>query len=99
MTPITGTTTEYVASSWIDMLAGLSQCWTFRTPPYFCAIAGAAAAVAAHTTHPRTARRLLLIGFLPLRSAPWEQGTHLPRPALFTRSEYRETQACHARVG
>src|SRR5260370_8967871 len=32
-TPIIGTTVEYVASSWMDMLAGLSQFYIFRNPP------------------------------------------------------------------
>ena len=36
-TPIIGSTTEIVPSSWIDMLAGLSR-WVMRsTPPCFCA--------------------------------------------------------------
>ena len=40
-TPIIGSTTEIVPSSWIDMLAGLSR-WVMRsTPPGFCAQAEA----------------------------------------------------------
>ena len=40
-TPIIGSTTEIVPSSWIDMLAGLSR-WVMRsTPPCFCAQAEA----------------------------------------------------------
>ena len=34
-TPMTGSTTEMVPSSWIDMLAGLSRCVIRSTPPDF----------------------------------------------------------------
>src|SRR5215467_10478425 len=43
-TPIIGSTTKIVPSSWIEMLAGLSR-WVMRSiPPDFCAEASGAAA-------------------------------------------------------
>jgi hypothetical protein len=39
-TPIIGPWAAIVASSWIDMLAGLSKKETLRTPPDFCVSAG-----------------------------------------------------------
>jgi hypothetical protein len=36
-TPIIGPWAASVASSWIDMLAGLSKKYILRTPPCFCA--------------------------------------------------------------
>src|SRR6202030_3175658 len=45
-TPIIGRSETIVASSWIDMLAGLSGLYIFRMPPCFCANAGSAANVA-----------------------------------------------------
>src|SRR5215468_9762529 len=39
-TPIIGPSAKTVASSWIDMLAGLSGEYIFRMPPDFCANAG-----------------------------------------------------------
>ena len=47
-TPIIGRLTAPVASSCIDMLAGLSKCDICKTPPDFCATAGAEAAIAAN---------------------------------------------------
>src|SRR5437868_598357 len=41
-TPIIGPCPAMVASSWIDMLAGLSKKYIFRTPPGFCASASVA---------------------------------------------------------
>jgi hypothetical protein len=38
-TPIIGPCPAMVASSWIDMLAGLSKKYIFSTPPGFCASA------------------------------------------------------------
>ena len=38
-TPIIGPMEKTVASSWIDMLAGLSGKYIRRTPPAFCATA------------------------------------------------------------
>src|SRR6185312_14615430 len=38
-TPIIGPCPAMVASSWIDMLAGLSKKYIFKTPPGFCASA------------------------------------------------------------
>src|SRR5205823_5318020 len=45
-TPIIGPSATNVASSWIDMLAGLSGLYIFRIPPCFWANAGPAAAEA-----------------------------------------------------
>jgi len=45
--PIIGPSVAIVASSWIDMLAGLMIIGILRTPPSFSACAGAAARVAA----------------------------------------------------
>jgi len=42
-TPIIGPSATNVASSWIDMLAGLSGEYILRKPPGFCANAGSAA--------------------------------------------------------
>jgi hypothetical protein len=42
-TPIIGPCAKTVASSWIDMLAGLSGLYILRMPPRFCASAGVAA--------------------------------------------------------
>jgi hypothetical protein len=39
-TPIIGPSAKTVASSWIDMLAGLSGEYILRMPPDFCANAG-----------------------------------------------------------
>src|ERR1700687_87744 len=39
-TPIIGPCEAIVASSWIDMLAGLSKKYILRVPPGFCARAG-----------------------------------------------------------
>src|SRR3984893_4250411 len=39
-TAIIGIWEKTVASSWIDMLAGLSMLYNFRMPPGFCASAG-----------------------------------------------------------
>ena len=39
-TPIIGRSETIVASSWIDMLAGLSGLYIFKTPPVFCAATG-----------------------------------------------------------
>ena len=45
-TPIIGPSATNVASSWIDMLAGLSGLYIFKMPPGFWAEAGAPAAMA-----------------------------------------------------
>src|SRR5215831_10106105 len=45
-TPIMGPSAKTVASSWIDMLAGLSGEYIFKIPPDFCANAGPAVAEA-----------------------------------------------------
>src|SRR5580692_2095157 len=45
-TPIIGHSAKTVASSWIDMLAGLSGEYIFKIPPDFCANAGPGAAEA-----------------------------------------------------
>src|SRR5260221_53545 len=55
-TPIIGSTTEIVPSSWIDMLIGLSRWVMRRTPPGFCAQAepnGKAAATSVMRTMKR----------------------------------------------
>src|SRR5215475_13999900 len=49
-TPIIGIEVEMVASSWIDMLGGLSRCRTCRMPPCFSANAGVANVPAASRT-------------------------------------------------
>src|SRR5579862_753446 len=41
-TPMNGMLVEYVASSWIEALAGLSRWYIFRMPPCFCAKAAPA---------------------------------------------------------
>src|SRR6202040_433406 len=46
-TPIIGPWPAMVASSWIDMLAGLSKKYIFSTPPCFSARAGRARGIAA----------------------------------------------------
>src|SRR4051812_994693 len=48
-TPIIGPRVAIVDSSWIDMLAGLVISGILRTPPDFCAAAGAANRTAAHS--------------------------------------------------
>ena len=48
--PMNGTATETVASSWIDALGGVSMCWIFRTPPAFCAQPAPAVAITNATT-------------------------------------------------
>src|SRR5271155_526336 len=65
-TPIIGPSAKTVASSWIDMLAGLSGEYIFRMSPDFCATAGSpedraisTPPVAAH------ARNLPFISVLP----------------------------------
>src|SRR5438477_7815616 len=45
ITAIIGRSATTVVSSWIDMLAGLSLMYCLRTPPCFCANAGAAARI------------------------------------------------------
>src|SRR5215468_5738553 len=47
-TPIIGIDVEMVASSWIDMLGGLSRCRTCKVPPCFCANTGVANVPAAN---------------------------------------------------
>jgi len=44
-TPIIGPSAAFVVSSWIDMLAGLSNKYIFNTPPGFCANAAPAVAI------------------------------------------------------
>src|SRR5690349_9024583 len=72
-TPIIGSTTEIVPSSWIDMLAGLSRWVIRRMPPCFWAEAlpkGAMSrnATTTNRTHDKATR--LIIGFLlPSRPA------------------------------
>jgi hypothetical protein len=41
-TAIIGCKAARVDSSWIDIEAGLSKCWIFKTPLFFCAEAGPA---------------------------------------------------------
>src|SRR5262249_19359605 len=53
-TPIIGIEVEMVASSWIDMLGGLSRCRTCKVPPDFCANAGVPIGLAASRTSVRT---------------------------------------------
>jgi len=45
-----GTATDTVASSWIEALGGVSMCWIFSTPPYFCAHPAPVGATTAATT-------------------------------------------------
>src|SRR4029450_3214486 len=66
-TPIIGSTTEIVPSSWIDMLAGLSRWVMRRMPPCFWAEAPAKGAMSRNArttnrTHDNATR--LIIGFL-----------------------------------
>src|SRR5947208_1789945 len=63
-TPIIGRSAETVASSWIDMLAGLSGLYSLRMPPGFCASAGATADAAATQMAAAIACHLYLIGAL-----------------------------------
>src|SRR3954470_17043487 len=48
-----GTTVEVVASSWIEVLGGLSAKYMRSVPPLFCAIAGPAAAAMSRLAAPR----------------------------------------------
>src|SRR4051794_15681027 len=83
-TPIIGPWPAMVASSWIDMLAGLSKKYTLRTPPDFCAHAEAASASTRANTI--TAPIPRLIGFLP-------GGMHRPN---FFRSYLSDSVHCRA---
>src|SRR5262249_44748645 len=71
-TPIIGPWPAMVASSWIDMLAGLSKKKTFRMPPCFCADAGAAP----HSISTRTGMRMR---FLWANASSHATGQHLVR--------------------
>ena len=51
-TPMNGTATETVASSWIEALGGVSMCWILRMPPAFCAHAAPAVTTVDATTQP-----------------------------------------------
>src|SRR5437870_550952 len=69
-TPIIGRWEKTVASSWIDMLAGLSRLYALSIPPGFCARAGAAA-IAANNAAAASARRSRLISVcLPYHRPP-----------------------------
>src|SRR5215468_6669760 len=61
-TPIIGCSDARVDSSRIDMLAGLSKCWSRRTPPDFCASDGPPVATA--ISNPATAGRAQLVPFI-----------------------------------
>src|SRR6266446_3101658 len=62
-TPIIGRSAETVASSWIDMLAGLSGLYSLRMPPGFCACAAA-------VTHAATIQAMAIASHLCLIGAP-----------------------------
>jgi len=69
-----GTTTEMVASSWIEALGGVSLCCILRTPPAFCA-QPASAVVITNTTTPANAKHPCWIFMLfPPGSEPRERG-------------------------
>ena len=67
-TAIIGRVATGVASSWIDMLAGLSIIYCRKIPPCFCANAGVAIDIAISTAPTTTkARRFsIMFLFLPL---------------------------------
>ena len=60
-TPIIGRSETIVASSWIDMLAGLSGSYIFRMPPGFWANAGSATTAASNGAATANARRYRVI--------------------------------------
>src|SRR6202011_550534 len=66
-TPIIGPSAKTVASSWIDMLAGLSGLYIFKMPPRFWAHAASAANIATNNeTAAANPRRLRFISvYLP----------------------------------
>src|SRR5215469_11144472 len=67
-TPIIGCSVARVDSSRIDMLAGLSKCWSRRMPPAFCADAGTAAAISTTSAPAANAYlEFIAISQLPLR--------------------------------
>src|SRR5262249_41872442 len=65
-TPIIGPSAMIVASSWIDMLAGLSTCGMRRIPPDFWACAGAAARAQSSAAVTVNRRRCRSIAFSSL---------------------------------
>ena len=60
-TPIIGRSETIVASSWIDMLAGLSGSYIFSTPPGFWVNAGLATTAASNGAASAYARRYRVI--------------------------------------
>src|SRR5580704_17870208 len=76
-TAIIGIWEKTVASSWIDMLAGLSMLYNFRMPPGFCASAGPVVARGHHQQGPagpsssKKFRRRAASDFPEVDSAAW----------------------------
>src|SRR5207302_23142 len=69
-TPIIGRVATTVASSWIDIEAGLSIMYSRRMPPDFCARAlGGTQAAAAKPADNASARQCCCIAFLPFAAA------------------------------
>src|SRR5260370_33844574 len=86
-TPIIGRLTAPVASSSIDMLAGLSKCDIVSTPPAFCATAVGAALSASHNA-PAAANPLggLFISVYLPPSSGFARDARTPEDPCCTRS-------------
>jgi hypothetical protein len=82
-TPIIGPSEKTVASSWIDMLAGLSGLYIFKMPPCFSANAASTANIARNNEH--AAAKPRRFGFisvhLPLAFAGRRAASRLRTPA------------------
>src|SRR5438552_15132955 len=89
-TAITGRVATGVASSWIDMLAGLSIMYCRRTPPCFCADAGVAVpiAISAAPTTAKARRCSIMSASSPCPSSP--------RPLVSCKSLLVEPDILHA---